>query len=159
MTGKFFNDIKTLAELKRTYKELARKFHPDLGGDVEVMQQINAEYDKMIEYFAKHGDKKEQEKAKAEVPEKFRKIIAELIRMEFVQIEIVGSWIWLSGNVGKYLRKIKGMGFEYSSKQKKYYLSGDDNAGKCRASHYSFQDLREIYGSDVIESEGTKALA
>ncbi len=154
---KYFDNVKTLAELKRLYKELARKNHPDLGGSVEAMQQINAEYDKMIEYFAKHGDKKEQEKAKAEVPEKFRKIIAELIKMQFIQIEIVGSWIWLSGNVGQYLRKIKGMGFEYSSKQKKYYLS--DGTGKGRASRYSFQDLREIYGSDVIESEGTKALA
>lgn len=154
---KYFSKVKTLSELKKLYKQLAREHHPDFGGDIEVMQAINAEYDKMIEYFAKHGDKREQEKAAAEVPERFRKIIAELIRMEFVQIEIVGSWIWLSGNVGKYLRKIKGMGFEYSTKQKKYYLS--DGTGKGRASRYNFQELREIYGSDIIESEGTKALA
>lgn len=154
---KYFNNVKTLSELKKLYKQLARENHPDFGGNIEVMQAINAEYDKMIEYFAKHGDKAEQEKAKAEVPEKFRKIIAELLKMEFVQIEIIGSWIWLTGNVSKYLRKIKGMGFEYSAKQKRYYLS--DGTGKGRASRYTFQDIREIYGSDIIESEGVKALA
>src|SRR3712207_5728063 len=34
----------SLAELKKLYHQLARQHHPDLGGDTEIMQQINAEY-------------------------------------------------------------------------------------------------------------------
>lgn len=32
------------AELKRRWQELARQHHPDLGGDVRAMQEINAAY-------------------------------------------------------------------------------------------------------------------
>lgn len=42
----FLNNVKTLKELKKVYKELAKKFHPDLGGSVEQMQKLNEEYKK-----------------------------------------------------------------------------------------------------------------
>lgn len=149
--GKFFNEVKSLAELKKVYKNLARENHPDFGGSVEVMQQINAEYDSMIAWFAKHGNKTEKEKASAEVPEKFRKIIEQLLKMPYIQVEIVGGWIWLSGNTALYLRKLQGMGFKYSVKQKRYYLS-DGLTGGGRASRYSMNRIREIYGSEIIEN-------
>lgn len=147
---KFFGNVKSLQELKKLYKELARKYHPDFGGNVETMQAINVEYDTMISWFAKHGNKTEKEKASAEVPERFRKIIEALLKMPYIQVEIIGGWIWLSGNTGLYLRKLKAMGFMWSTKQKRYYLS-DGVSGK--ASRYSMERIREIYGSTVLESE------
>lgn len=42
---KFFKAIKTLEELKKEYKKLARVHHPDMGGELKVMQEINAEFD------------------------------------------------------------------------------------------------------------------
>lgn len=149
--AKFFNNVKSLTELKKLYKELARKNHPDFGGSVEVMQAINAEYDRMIDWFSKHGNKQEKEKASAEVPEKFRKVIEQLLKMPYIQVEIIGGWIWLSGNTALYLRKLQGMGFKYSTKQKRYYLSDGISGG--RASRYSMQRIREIYGSQVLENE------
>ena len=149
--AKYFNDVKSLSELKKLYKDLARKNHPDFGGNVEVMQAINSEYDSMIDWFAKHGNKTEKEKASAEVPEKFRKIIEQLLKMPYIQVEIIGGWIWLSGNTALYLRKLQGMGFKYSTKQKRYYLSDGISGG--RASRYSMQRIREIYGSQVLENE------
>lgn len=149
--GKFFNGCKSLNELKKLYKELARKNHPDFGGNVEVMQKINAEYDEMIKYFAKFGSKTEKEKAQREVPEKFRKIIESLLKMPYIQVEIVGGWIWLSGNVALYLRKIQAMGFKYSTKQKRYYLA-DGMTENRRASRWSMERIREEYGSEILES-------
>lgn len=149
--AKYFNNVKSLNELKKLYKELARKNHPDFGGSVAAMQAINAEYDSMINWFAKHGNKQEKEKASAEVPEKFRKIIEQLLKMPYIQVEIIGCWIWLSGNAALYLRKLQGMGFKYSTKQKRYYLSDGISGG--RASRYSMQKIREIYGSQVLENE------
>lgn len=40
----WFNNPKSLEELKKQYKTLAMKHHPDHDGTVEDMQQINAEY-------------------------------------------------------------------------------------------------------------------
>ena len=42
-----FNNINSLADLKEQYKTLALANHPDKGGDTAVMQEINAEYDRL----------------------------------------------------------------------------------------------------------------
>ena len=40
-----------LEELKTLYYNLARQHHPDMGGDTEIMQQINAEYSLRVKLF------------------------------------------------------------------------------------------------------------
>ena len=45
---KWFKDVTTVEELRKLYRELLRKHHPDNGGNVSDMQEINAEYDAII---------------------------------------------------------------------------------------------------------------
>ena len=45
---KYFTNIKTLDDLKKEYRLLAMIHHPDRGGDVETMKEINNEYDMMF---------------------------------------------------------------------------------------------------------------
>ena len=40
---KWFNNPRTLEELKKQYKKLAVAHHPDLGGNTADMQEINNE--------------------------------------------------------------------------------------------------------------------
>ena len=40
----YFQNIHSLAELKKQYRALAIQHHPDKGGSTETMQQINAEF-------------------------------------------------------------------------------------------------------------------
>lgn len=51
---KFFKNITTISELKTTYKKLALKNHPDMGGSEEVMKDINTEYDIAFGIISKH---------------------------------------------------------------------------------------------------------
>lgn len=44
---KWFEGIDNLKDLHKKLVRLAKQYHPDLGGDTETMQSINAEYDKM----------------------------------------------------------------------------------------------------------------
>lgn len=44
----YFKNIKSLEDLKNTFKKLARTHHPDMGGDVEIMKQVNNEYDSLF---------------------------------------------------------------------------------------------------------------
>ena len=44
----YFEKCQDLNELKSTYKKLAMENHPDMGGDVRAMQEINAEHDRMF---------------------------------------------------------------------------------------------------------------
>lgn len=44
-------NAKNLEELKELYYNLARCHHPDVGGQTEIMQQINAEYSLRVKLF------------------------------------------------------------------------------------------------------------
>ncbi len=46
--AKYFENINALEALRKQYKELPKTYHPDNGGNVRQMQEINAEYDQII---------------------------------------------------------------------------------------------------------------
>ena len=45
---KYFENIKNLEELRKEYKKLVKKNHPDMGGSEEEMKIINVEYEKAL---------------------------------------------------------------------------------------------------------------
>ena len=47
----YLTDIKTEKQLKKVYRTLARKNHPDIGGNMLIMQAINSEYNFLDEIF------------------------------------------------------------------------------------------------------------
>lgn len=47
--NRYFSGVDTLEQLRRQYKELLKKYHPDnAGGSTEATQEINAEYDRLF---------------------------------------------------------------------------------------------------------------
>lgn len=46
---KYFKNVNTLEDLRKQYKELLKKFHPDNPeGSTEATQEINSEYDELF---------------------------------------------------------------------------------------------------------------
>ena len=45
---KYFRNVKSLEDLKNQFKALARKNHPDAGGNADIMKEINCEYDALF---------------------------------------------------------------------------------------------------------------
>ena len=52
--SKYFKNIKSFEDLKNQFKLLARKNHPDAGGDAEIMKEINCEYDALFPIWKEH---------------------------------------------------------------------------------------------------------
>ena len=51
----FLTQVKSEKELIKEFKRLAHICHPDKGGSVELMQQLNEEYRALKKYFNAHG--------------------------------------------------------------------------------------------------------
>lgn len=146
---KYFTNIKTLEELKKEYKRLALENHPDRGGDVEVMKAINAEYDIMFNRVKDiHINAKGETYTKKnnETPSEFKDIINKLIRMEGLEIEIIGCFIWLSGNTKAHKDNIKALGFKWHSTKKMWYKAPEDYRKKSKKK-YSIEEIRDMYGT------------
>lgn len=58
MQYKYFTPTPATAEeAKSVYRKLAHKHHPDMGGSVEAMQQINEEYSHLVTELEKHNQR------------------------------------------------------------------------------------------------------
>jgi hypothetical protein len=62
---KYFKNINSLEDLKKQFKKLAFKHHPDKGGDVEVMKAINNEYDILFPVWKNRDNIKTEETAES----------------------------------------------------------------------------------------------
>ena len=47
----YFQNIHSLADLKKEYRRLALQHHPDKGGDTAVMQQVNVEFETLYDVW------------------------------------------------------------------------------------------------------------
>lgn len=156
-----FAEVSTLEELKKEYKRLAMLHHPDLGGDTETMKAINNEYDRLFEELKNTHKNKEGEyytkESTAETAGEWRELIEKLIRlhMEDVKIEVIGSFVWLSGNTKPYKDQIgkNGLGFKWSKNKSSWYKA-PEGYRKHSGKEYDMDDIRGMYGSSTIRNEG-----
>ena len=147
---KYFVNINTIEELKKKYKELAKKLHPDLGGSKEEFQSMNNEYDKLFKSL------KNNVKNNIKDNDKFKDIINDLIKYNELTIEIIGSWLWISGNTYPLRDIIKNLGLLWSKGRKKWYYTADNIDSKNK--YYkkkTYDELKNNYGYTKIKS-GTK---
>lgn len=150
---------KNLPELKKQYKELAKQFHPDMGGSDEAMAQINSEYDrlsKILPNISMNGEEyepKERENARA-----WRDCIANIIHCEGLEIEICGTWVWVTGSTIIHKETLKANGYKWSAKKVAWYWH-DEGYRKLGHKTYNLDDIRGMWGSEKIETEKVEKFA
>lgn len=168
MKKNFLEEIKkaeTLSELKAVYKNWCMKLHPDLNPDKDTTEEMKAlnnayeEHFKLLKTREMNKDKKDREKfSYAETPEDLINIINTLIRFKGLQIDIVGNWIWLSGNTYPYKEEIKNLKFHWSKNKKKWFWNGSERVRRP-FKKYSYNDIKSKYGCITIKGQDQKELA
>ena len=157
---KWFNNPTTLEELKKEYKKLCMAHHPDLGGDTASMQAINNEYETLFEKLKnvhKNSQGEAYTKKTEETPEQFKEIINTLIHLNGIEIEICGSWIWLTGNTKEHKEILKDLKFRYASKKKAWYYHTEPY--HKRGKELTLDEIRAIYGIKRYKKNDEKELA
>lgn len=153
---KWFKNPQTIEELKKQYKSLALKHHPDIGGSDAEMKEINAEYDvlfnrlKNVHQTAEGTTYTSQEETN-ETPDEFKDIINRLVKFEGIHIEICGSWIWITGRTIDHREKLNQMKFRWSKSKMAWYYHHDDYR-KTTKRTYTLDEIRDLYGSETIKT-------
>jgi hypothetical protein len=136
MTIKWFKGVSNLDELKQLYKKLAKTWHPDMNKQqdttkifVEIKEEFDKLFDKLRHTSTFNSSNNRQQSTSSdnnrqqstENAEKFREIIDILLKYDEFNVELVGSWIWVSGNTYNNRQILKDLGFQWSKSNKKWY--------------------------------------
>jgi len=154
---KYFKDCKTVEEAKALYKELVKKYHPDIAGTefTAKMQEINAEFETAFEHLKRHRAE-DTESAyysnTTETPQEFMNIINGLIHCDGLIIELVGRWIWLTGNTYAHRETIKKLGFRFSRQKVAWYWRKPEDQSKNRRHDMTLDEIKDQYGCMSFET-------
>jgi hypothetical protein len=153
---KWFIECATLEDVKALYKKLAKQYHPDLGGDTVSMQEINKEYALATAKTVK-GTNLSDEEAENEIlsSEAYRKAIEQLIHLDGITIELVGYWLWVTGNTYPVRVALKKAGFLFAPKKIAWYFRTTEYK-VSQSSGKSLDQIRGKYGSEVLNDEKLK---
>jgi len=155
----YFSQCKTVEEIKKLYKQLAKQYHPDLNPGKEttrIMQDINAQYHAALK--GKHQtasrDNEGQEHTyyyNEDHEQAIMDKIKEVLKVKFppyVDFWLVGKWLWIDGTKredAQARNDLKELGFKWHSKRLMWYWKPTN--GRSRYAHkMDFDDLAEKYG-------------
>lgn len=144
-----FDNITGINEAKKIYKTLAKKLHPDVGGSDEEFKLLNSIYNDIIEnkiYFSNDS--------KFDI--ELEKIISQILHYDNITIEIIGSWIWLTGETKAIKEHLKELGFKWASKKKQWYYG---EMKRKNPNPKSMDEIKAKYGCDTIKTKEKTKIA
>ena len=114
MLKNWFAGCIKVAEIKALFRELAMQWHPDRGGDLRTMQEINAQYQEALkakhlsETFDETGEKRTyyyNECTEREIIDVVSQLVA--LNIPTINIEIIGLYVWVTGDTKPVKDRIK----------------------------------------------------
>jgi len=154
---KYFKDCKTIEEVKGLYKKLALENHPDRGGDTATMQAINGKYAFACAFMIKRGGFTDAEaEEQIQFSEAYRTVIENIINLPGIVIEVVGNWIWVTGNTYPLRKELKAAGLFFAPKKLAWYYRTDEF--KTKGGKKTLEEIRVKYGSETVSRPGPRVL-
>ncbi len=145
------------------FRELAKKNHPDMGGDTLAMQMINDAWETFKSAYAKDSHwfdwAAAQSKAEYDVTELFREILAKIQHLPGLDLTIAGSWLWIGGDTKQHSEVLNAEGCRFS-KKKNLWSWHPPEQGKSRRYRktVSQSKIYEKYGSQHVPTSGYAAV-
>ena len=153
---KWFTNVRTVEELRKQYRQLMKKHHPDVGGNTEDAKQINAEYERLFAILSRQEAQErpqgEQDTAedKAAEDKAIRAVLDALAGID-ADVEIIGSWVWATRGSYPYRELLKSLNFHYASKKKAWYFHSDEYHRRSKR-EVTLEQIREKYGSQKVNN-------
>lgn len=146
----YFNNCNTLEEVKGLYRKLAKENHPDAGGSTETMQAINKEYAFACASILSGSNLSAEEvDKKMRFSEEYRQVIEKIIHLPNIIIELVGLWIWVTGDTRPVKTDLQKAGLYFAPKKAAWYYRSEQFK-VLRGGNKSLAEIRRKYGAETI---------
>lgn len=100
----FFQNCRTVEEIKTEYRKLARQHHPDLGGDTATMQAVNAAYHEALarcngQTTTDNQGNPHRYTYNHDTEQAIMDKISALLKVlpAYCEVLLIGSWVWILG--------------------------------------------------------------
>lgn len=148
----------TLDQVKTAYRKACAKYHPDRNpAGLEMMKAVNAAMD-MLKGLDWSQDVTVEDSDNNNYGESLNNALNAVVGLEGIEIEICGSWVWLSGNTYPYKDAIKSAGFKWASAKKRWYFRPAEWASTKARGTMSMDQIREVHGSTTVKLKQRKTI-
>jgi hypothetical protein len=158
MQTNYFTGCNSPEELKKRYKELVLQFHPDRPGGCEnTMKLINAEFS----HISKYGNYTYNNTAEEQTQDFtiFADILNNIINLPAINIEIIGKWLWVSGETKPLKDILKNNGLIFASNKKMWFYRSEENKVNTFGKTMDIDNIRKKYGTTSINNFKNNFLA
>lgn len=159
----FTGNFENLTEVRQFYYKLALIHHPDRGGETATMQVINNEYEYLTAlvlqgaYYSKYSaeGKQREQNFSDELQAKINEILK--LTLTGCKIEVIGSWIWITGETKPVKDQLKELDFQWNFKKYSWYWHAPGYR-KLSKKTFCLDDIRAMFGSQEVERNENKVL-
>lgn len=140
----FKGNINSINDLKNIYRKKSFEMHPDKGGSVSDMQELNFEYNWIKENFYTYTLERDRIES---IVNLFSMKANEFMTFKNISIELIDECIWITGKTFDIKERLKKSGFKFSSNNKAWYWT---KYGYYQDSNINLSHLKMKYNSIKI---------
>lgn len=156
----YFSDCHSIEQIKKRYRELAKKYHPDHNKDTntnKIMAEINLQYEqqKGRTFTSVNHETGKTYEQNFDPFDGYRELIDALLKIPSITIELCGTWLWVTGVKKEDKEKqaiLKELKFTYSSKKIAWYWKPGTYRKKSKR-ELTIEEIRNLYGSNRVQRE------
>lgn len=134
-------------EIQRMYRKCSAQYHPDRNpAGLEMMKLVNAAWEALQDYS---GGMINEEESDWNLGDELNNALNAIIGLG-LNIEICGSWIWVSGDTKPHKEVLKAAGYRWAPKKCMWSYCGSEVRTSSRGK-FSMDDIRMRHGSATVK--------
>ena len=158
----WFEGCETVNDVRAIYRKAALKWHPDRGGDQEMMKLLNLAYEVALK--GRHGETSTDTEGRehtyyynADLERELMAKVSELIKIKGIVIDLVGVWLWIGGETKAHKEELKTLGCRWHSGRALWFWR-KQGYRSTYAKNMSMEDLKAAYGCRGFEGASETSL-
>ena len=139
----------TEKDIKDAFKKAALKYHPDRNPvGAEMMKAVNSAFDFLMANLDKINQYQSPEQSAIyNYGDELENVLKALYGLSGLVYEVIGNWIWISGNTIEHKEVLKEMGCKWAAKKKQWFYRPEEHKSYWNREEHTIEESRAKYGT------------